>query len=132
MLVALKKLGVESNVMANSHIPRSEIIVGLPPLGELDRTVRQAFPIRCIQPGRSQEPKRNSLSRRVGHFSTQDKGGHIVIQSWGTAYTFILDQLPYAEDEIFVDAASPWGMGGDRYLLIRNAALTGFETLSQM
>ena len=36
-------------------------------------------------------------------------------------YDFILDKLPYAPEEIFVDAASSWGIGGfygDNYFMV--------------
>ena len=41
----------------------------------------------------------------------------------GSSYDFILNNLPYADDEIFVDAATSWGIGGlhgESYSMIEN------------
>ena len=52
----------------------------------------------------------------------------------GSSYKFILNQLPYATDEIFVDASSSWGIGGfqgDRYFLVPNIDIEVFQILGR-
>ena len=47
-------------------------------------------------------------------------------------YDFILDKLPYAPEEIFVDAASSWGIGGfygDNYFMIPIRDLARFHKI---
>ena len=34
------------------------------------------------------------------------------MRNTGCPYIYVLDQLPYAHEEIFVDASSSWGIGG--------------------
>ena len=50
----------------------------------------------------------------------------------GSSYDFILNNLPYADDEIFVDAATSWGIGGlhgESYFMIENWKLQGITRL---
>ena len=47
-------------------------------------------------------------------------------------YDFILDKLPYAPEEIFVDAASSWGIGGfygDNYFMVPIRDLARFHKI---
>ena len=47
----------------------------------------------------------------------------ILVRSRGSSYNFILNQLPYAPDKIYVDASS-WGIvsfQGDGYFLFPNS-----------
>ena len=44
----------------------------------------------------------------------------------GLSYSYVLNELPFARDEIFVDAASSWGVGGfcgDRWFQLKNHEL---------
>ena len=36
----------------------------------------------------------------------------IISRNRGSSYRFVLNQLPFAANEIFVDAATSWGIGG--------------------
>ena len=48
------------------------------------------------------------------------------------SYAFILGKLPYARDEIFVDASSSWGIGGflgDNFFYYSNRDLQPFHQL---
>ena len=56
----------------------------------------------------------------------------ILMRNRGSTYDYVLDQLPYAKEEIFVDAASSWGIGGlfgDRYFLFPNSELEIFQNV---
>ena len=54
----------------------------------------------------------------------------ILVLNRGSSYRFVLNRLPTATSEIFVDAASSWGIGGlfgDRYFMIPNRDLLEFH-----
>ena len=55
----------------------------------------------------------------------------ILIKNCGSSYDFLLYQIPWATEEIFVDASS-WGIGGflgDNYFLFPNSDLQQFHNL---
>ena len=50
----------------------------------------------------------------------------------GSSYKFVLNELPFAREEIFVDASSSGGVGGfqgDNYFLIPNQDLEIFQKM---
>ena len=52
----------------------------------------------------------------------------------GSSYKFVLNELPFSQNEIFVDASSSWGIGGflgDSYFSIPNGDLEIFSDLSR-